>query len=376
MPKYRFEDIAFNITQKRKPTSDDMKTYIGLEHLDSGSLSVTRWGSDVPIKGDKLLMQKGDILFGKRNAYLRRAAIAPHDGLFSAHGMILRPNEKVISRKLFPFFICSDYFFDAAIRISVGSLSPTINWSALKELEFILPHMNKQEKLADLLWAANDTKEAYKRLLYLTDELVKSQFIEMFGDLTRKSNDWSYSPLREHADILAGNPFDSSGYVDNGINICGGLIIMPDRIAWEEAKKWPSTEGLDKYLLQERDIVLAMDRPWISSGFKIAMIKQSELPALLIQRTARIRSKDLNQQYILWVLKSDAFLKHCNITQTTVPHISMGDIKNYNIPIPPISLQNQFADFVQQTDKSKFELKQNIENLETTIKALMLKNFG
>ena len=127
MPKFRFEDIAINITQKKKPTSDDMKTYVGLEHLDSGSLSVTRWGSNVPIKGEKLIMQKGDILFGKRNAYLRRASIAPHDGLFSAHGMVLRPNERVVSRKLFPFFICSDYFFDAAIRISIGSLSPTIN---------------------------------------------------------------------------------------------------------------------------------------------------------------------------------------------------------------------------------------------------------
>ena len=86
--------------------------------------------------------------------------------------MILRPNEEVISPKLFPFFICSDYFFDAAIRISVGSLSPTINWSTLKDLEFSLPDMEEQERLAELLWAANNTKEAYKKLLNLTDEFI------------------------------------------------------------------------------------------------------------------------------------------------------------------------------------------------------------
>jgi len=178
----------------------------------------------------------------------------------------------------------------------------------------------------------------------------------MFGALNERTKEWQYDQLGNHSDVLAGNPFDSSGYVNQGINICGGLIILPDRIVWEEAKHWPSINGLEKYLLQEEDIVLAMDRPWISGGFKVAMIKQSELPVLLIQRTARIRGTDLNQQFILWTLKSDAFLNHCNITQTTVPHISMGDIKNYIIPIPPIDLQNQFAEFVKQTDKSKFLL--------------------
>ena len=98
MAKYRFEQIAINKTEKKKPEESDYATYIGLEHLDSGCLKVTRWGSDVPIKGEKLVMKKGDVLLGKRNAYLRRAAIAPHDGIFSAHGMILNPREDVIDK--------------------------------------------------------------------------------------------------------------------------------------------------------------------------------------------------------------------------------------------------------------------------------------
>ena len=90
MPKYKFGDLVYNITEKRSPVAGDEELYIGLEHLDSGSLRVTRWGSKVALKGDKLVMRKGDILFGRRNTYLRRVSIAPHDGLFSAHGMILR----------------------------------------------------------------------------------------------------------------------------------------------------------------------------------------------------------------------------------------------------------------------------------------------
>ena len=115
MSKYKFEEIAVNYTQKRIPTEEDQSLYIGLEHLDTGNLHVDRWGSSVPLKGEKLIMRKGDVLLGKRNAYLRRAAVAPHDGIFSAHGMVLQPREDVVDKDFFPLFIASDYFFDEAI---------------------------------------------------------------------------------------------------------------------------------------------------------------------------------------------------------------------------------------------------------------------
>lgn len=182
MAKYRFDQIAINSTEKKKPVEEDRFTYLGLEHLDSGTLKVTRFGSEVAPIGEKLVMHKGDVLFGKRRAYQKKVAIAPFDGIFSAHGMVLRPKENVIDKDFFPLFISSDYFLDAAIKISVGSLSPTINWRDLKELEFELPDMDSQRKLAEVLWSINDTMEAYKKLISATDELVKSQFIDMFGE--------------------------------------------------------------------------------------------------------------------------------------------------------------------------------------------------
>lgn len=176
MAKYRFEQIAINSTEKKKPVEEDRFTYLGLEHLDSGSLKVTRFGSDVAPIGEKLVMRKGDVLFGKRRAYQKKVAIAPFDGIFSAHGMVLRPNKDVIDPDFFPLFISSDYFLDAAIKISVGSLSPTINWRDLKILEFELPDLETQRKLATVLWSINDTMESYKKLISATDELVKSKF--------------------------------------------------------------------------------------------------------------------------------------------------------------------------------------------------------
>lgn len=94
--EYKFENIAFNSTAKKLPEDSDRQHYIGLEHLDSNSLYVSRWGSDVTPIGEKLLMKKGDILFGKRRAYQRKVGIAPFDGIFSAHGMVLRPKENIM----------------------------------------------------------------------------------------------------------------------------------------------------------------------------------------------------------------------------------------------------------------------------------------
>ncbi len=177
MPKYKFTEIAFNSTEKKKPTEDDKYTYIGLEHLDTGTLTVSRWGSEVAPIGEKLIMKKGDVLFGKRRAYQKKVGIAPFDGIFSAHGMVLRPREEIITKEYFPLFISSDYFLNEAIRISVGSLSPTVNWKDLKDLTFNIPTIEEQKRITPLVWAAIKAKNAYNSLLLRTDELVKSQFI-------------------------------------------------------------------------------------------------------------------------------------------------------------------------------------------------------
>ena len=86
--RVKFEAIAINSVAKKKPTAEDAAHYIGLEHIDPGCFVVSRWGGDVAPIGDKLLMKKGDVLFGRRRAYQRKVAIAPFDGIFSARRMV------------------------------------------------------------------------------------------------------------------------------------------------------------------------------------------------------------------------------------------------------------------------------------------------
>ena len=351
MPKYKFADIAINMTKKRKPTDEDMETYIGLEHLDTGSLEVTRWGSKVPIKGDKLIMKKGDILFGKRNAYLKRAAIAPHDGLFSAHGMILRPNKEVISPKLFPFFICSDYFFDAAIRISVGSLSPTINWSTLKELEFTLPNMDEQEKLAELLWAANNAKETYKKLIYLTDELVKAQFTDMFGRIGFDDKGWGLTKLGECCMLNPRKPKE----IDDDLVISflampsvseDGNVDLSVNRTYGEVKK-----GFTYF--QERDVLFAKITPCMENGKGAVVEGLSNGMGMGSTEFHVLRTiKGVTNPYWIYVL---TMFKEFRVNARKVMTGTGGQLRvpitylqNYEISLPPIEMQNEFELFYKK----------------------------
>jgi type I restriction enzyme S subunit len=121
---------------------------------------------------------------------------------------------------------------------------------------------------------------------------------------------------------------------------------------------------------------MAMDRPWISTGFKVAKIGVEDTPALLIQRTARIRGLDFEQEFVLSLLRDKAFERHCTVTGSLVPHISHKDILSYKVITPPLALQREFAAFVAKVDKLAFKAKASLEKLETLKKAMMQKYFN
>ena len=260
-------------------------------------------------------------------------------------------------------------------RFHTGATIPHIYFKDYQEEQIPLPPLPVQRAIAAALGQAAALIALRKRQLEKLDLLVKARFAELFGDPVRNEMGWACEPLEKHADVLTGHPFDSGKYTETGIKICGGLIVMPDRIAWESAKHWESAQGLERYLLEENDIVLAMDRPWISGGFKIAKIARRELPALLIQRTARVRGTGIGQAFLFWMLNNERFRLHCKVTETTVPHISIGDIKKYEIFLPPLPLRQAFARFVEQTQAQKQALMRAQKKLQLQYDALMQKYF-
>ncbi|MGE8454039.1 MAG: restriction endonuclease subunit S, partial [Pseudomonadales bacterium] len=145
---WRFDQMATNVNVRiDKPSESGMEHYVGLEHLDADSLKIRRWGTPDDVEATKLMFKEGDIIFGRRRAYQRKLGVAEFDGICSAHAMVLRAKSDVVLSEFLPFFMQSDLFMSRAVKISVGSLSPTINWKTMAVQEFALPPKDEQAKL-------------------------------------------------------------------------------------------------------------------------------------------------------------------------------------------------------------------------------------
>ncbi len=357
MAKYKFEQIAINSTEKKKPVEQDRFAYIGLEHMDPGCLNVTRFGSEVAPVGEKLIMHKGDVLFGKRRAYQKKVAIAPFDGIFSAHGMVLRPREDIIDRRFFPLFISSDYFLDAAIKISVGSLSPTINWRDLKELEFELPDLDRQRKLAEVLWAINDAVESYKKLLDATDKLVKARFVEQFGDPLKA--------IEGERGIRGSRIFTlASGKANTTSN-------LRDEYEYECYGGNGVTGHSNIYLVKEPTIVIGRVGEYCGSVHITSPFSWITDNAIYLNNYDKER---VNLKFLF--IQCQILDFHRFAATVGQPKITQKPLLDCIYTIPSKEEQEQFAAFVHQTDKSKSELEQALSELTATYKRILSENLG
>lgn len=191
--EYQVSDFVQNIVEKITPANSGLKKYIGLKHLDTGSLHIERFDPIDSVEGEKLRGYKGDIVFAKRNAYLKRAAILDGEAAVSAHALVLRAKPEVINRDFLAFFMLSDVFWDKAIEISVGSLSPTINWKNLASQRFLLPPIEAQEAISELLNSIDDVivkeKALLKAAIVNKHAFRKKVFLGFDKNLLKKSSD-------------------------------------------------------------------------------------------------------------------------------------------------------------------------------------------
>ena len=177
----KFEQIALNISERVEPKQTNLEIYVGLEHLDSDDLVIRRKGKPEDVIGTKLKIFEGDIIFGKRRAYLRKVAVADFEGIVSAHSMVLRANEENIEKDFLPYFMQSDEFMNRAVQISEGSLSPTIKWKTLAQQEFMLPKREKQAKLIDMFKQFDEARELIRQQKETLKTLKQKLLNEILG---------------------------------------------------------------------------------------------------------------------------------------------------------------------------------------------------
>ena len=198
-----FGDFAHSIGDRAEPKDAQEEIYVGLEHIDPQCLHIRRWGKGSDVIGGKLRFSKGDIIFGKRRAYQRKLSVAEFDGICSAHALVVRARPDKVLPEFLPFLMMSDRFMNRAVEISVGSLSPTINWSTLKLETFDLPPLKQQRRIAEILWAVDEDEQAKHALANTADALQAAEIEALLDDL-------SAGPCKALDGVLTGSPESGS----------------------------------------------------------------------------------------------------------------------------------------------------------------------
>lgn len=303
------------------------------------------------------------------------------DGATASTGFcVLRPNTEILDGRYLFHWVKTPNFVLKMINLSTGASYPAINDKSVKTSKIPMPPLDEQKRIAVILDKADAIRRKRQQSIKLADEFLRATFLDMFGDPVVNPKGWKIGLLKDYVDMEVGFPFKSKDYKTYGIKLLRGANVLPSEIDWSDVVHWDQFDSTvqSKYLLIEDDVVLAMDRPWISKGLKVAQIKSNDLPSYLVQRVARLRGKrGLSSDYIYYSLLHPAFTQHCNPkkTETTVPHISPDDIRSYPIPIPSEDIAKMFSAYVQKIKRLKLRTETNNFESNALLQSLTQRAF-
>ncbi len=263
---FRFDRMATLINDRvDNPAESGVERYVGLEHLDADSLRIRRWGEITDVESTKLRFQPGDIIFGKRRVYQRKLAVADFEGICSAHAMVLRAKENVVLPEFLPFFMQSDRFMERALAISVGSLSPTINWTTLAAEECALPPIEEQRRIAQALAATSAVVDALEYSRDQARKLYESALhmaFPMMVTRTKGETTDSSVPLGSVCEVRASGVDKHSREGEREARLCNYLDVYRNGIIHSKMSfmKATATEReIERYALRRGDVIITKD---------------------------------------------------------------------------------------------------------------------
>jgi len=362
----KFDELVFNISERVEPNDTSLEKYIGLEHLDSGKVKIDRYGSPNEVIGTKLKIYKGDIIFGKRRAYQRKAAVADFDAICSAHAMILRVNELTLVKDYLLAFIHSDMFMNRAVEISEGSLSPTIKWKTLANQKFPLPPLEEQKQIAALFQSIEaameqvdgqekNLKALWKRLI---DELVGDD--PSFGNLLKGKELKTYN----YCDITEKLMRKIDPLADNIERIVAGENLESEDFkirTWQKVGEGYLGPAFH-VLFKAGDILYGSRRTYLRK------VSYADFNGVCANTTYVIRANEklLLQDLLKHIMLSERFTQYSiGVSKgSTNPYINWKDLDNFSFQIPDIKTQKEIANvldgilaIVEQLKQQKATLK-------------------
>jgi type I restriction enzyme S subunit len=305
-----------------------------------------RLGADL---SSYLVVRPGDIVFNKLRTWQGGIGVSAHAGIVSPAYFVARPGPTVFPRFIH-YLLRSTPYLQELTRISKW-MPPSqfdIAWEDLRGVPIWLPAIGRQRAIADYLDDETARIDAIisarRRQLALTREHANSAIAGLLRARSAPS-----VPMRRIVDLLAGFSYRSPDFrTDEGGNVrlLRGINVDVGRIRWDDCIWVDETIAREtsRFELASGDVVIGMDRPVISTGVRVARVTADDVPAMLVQRVARLRARtDIAQDYLYLALRAPGLAAHFEpmFTGVSVPHVSPEQILAYEIPVPPRGRQEE-----------------------------------
>jgi type I restriction enzyme, S subunit len=348
-----FGDIANQIIERVSPGPGDEENFIGLQDLESGSLNIAKWGDEVELATQAFKVKKGDIIFARRNTYLKRVAVSPIDGICSADAMVINEKSDGIVNGFLKYFMQSDAFMNKAISLSAGSLSSRVKWKDLERQKFQIPSKENQLnalKILDKIESIVLQKEVLiLKILHLKRVSISKFFSKnyLIGNrgVEKKFNETIAIPSgqvdpqkNEYADL----PHIAPDNMEKNI-----AVLLPYKTAKEDGVK------SGKYLFDENHILYSKIRPNLR---KVVFPKFRGICSADVYPLKGVGG--LNTQYLFFLLQSEHFNRYAISTsmRTGMPKINREDLLSYKYYLPNEDIQLEIVRYLKEIDKTYYEL--------------------
>lgn len=370
----KLEDVCEFFDSRRKPISANKRTKGQIPYY--GATGILDYVADFLFDEELILLGEDGAKWGPGDKSAFRIS---GKTWVNNHAHVLKPKNMNYD------WIIYYLNYSNLMKFVKGATVPKLNQENARNIPIPVPPLEEQKRIVKILdekFAQLETIKANAQTnLQNAKDLFQSQLTKAFSNTI-----WEKKRLDEVCELISGYAFDSKGYTTNDndtLLICGDNI-MHCSFRWETVKRWPKEQysELKRFELQDSDIVLAMDRPWIKSGLKISQITKNELPSLLVQRTAALRaSNKMISDYLYYALQVEGFSKYLIEQQTGVgvPHISGKQILNYEIPLPPLPEQKRIVKELDTLSEKVRQLQEiytkQIANCDELKQSLLQKAF-
>ena len=328
---------------------------------------------------EKQILKAGDILICASSGskeLVGKAAYVECDlpMTFGAFCKVVRP--KLECPQYIGHFFNSPYYRERIANSAAGANINNIRNEHIDVLEIVWPSLEEQHRAAQVLDKVSELITLRKEQLAKLDSLIKSRFIELFGDPVKNNMGWESKPLIEVCDSIGDGLHGTPVYDDNGeYPFINGNNLIDGKIVITPATKMVSEETYKKHLIDisNNAILISINGTLGKLAFycgEKVMLGKSACYCNLKQ--------SINKMFVYGVMRSDFFAEFLDnsSTKSTIKNVGLKAMREYKLILPPTELQDQFAAFVKQTEKSKLAIQQSLDKLELLKKSLMQKYFG